>query len=139
MRTSHQAAPVEARVERGFRFEVIRYSPATDFVPEPVDLRVLPGPREAIRAIRVQLRASHVLGLTPREAGRALYWADQGGWVQALGALHRGEPCGFTLPLRKERHIEWHVRPLLHLTLTPATPLSARCRRSAHARPDAAG
>ncbi|WP_371630237.1 hypothetical protein OG892_23810 [Streptomyces sp. NBC_00341] len=122
MRTSPQAAPAEARVERGFRFEVLRYSPATNFVPEPVDLRVLPGPREAIRVIRVQLRASHVLGLNPREAARALYWADQGGWVQALGALHRGEPCGFTLLLREGRHIEWHVRPLLHLTLTPPTP-----------------
>lgn len=139
MRTSPRPTSVEARVERGFRFEVLRHSPATDFVPEPIDLRVLPGPREAIRIIRVQLRASHVLGLTPRETARALYWADQGGWVQALGALHRGEPCGFTLLLRKGRHIEWHVRPLLHLTLTPSAPLSARCRRSVHARPDAAG
>ncbi|MFI6861830.1 hypothetical protein ACIBKZ_18345 [Streptomyces sp. NPDC050421] len=122
MRTSPRTTPVEARVARGFRFEVLRYSPATGFVPEPVDLRILPGPREAIRIIRVQLRASHVLGLTPRETARALYWADQGGWAQALGALHRGEPCGFTLLLRKGRHIEWHVRPLLHLTLTPAAP-----------------
>lgn len=138
MRTSPRPTSVEARVQRGFRFEVLRYGPATGFVPEPVDLRVLPGPREAIRVIRVQLRASHVLGLTPREAARALYWADQGGWVQALGALHRGEPCGFTLLLRKGRHIEWHVRPLPHLTLTPPA-LSARCRRSVHALPDAAG
>lgn len=124
MRTSPQVTPFEARVARGFRFEVLRYGPATGFVPEPVDLRVLVSPREAIRVIRVQLRASHVLGLTPHEAARALYWADQGGWVQALGALHRGEPCGFTLLLRKGRHIEWHVRPVLHLTLTPSGPPS---------------
>lgn len=124
MRTSPRTTSVEARLERGFRFEVLRHGSTSGFVPEPVDLRVLPDPREAIRAIRVPLRASHVLGLTPRETARALYWADQGGWVQALGALHRGEPCGFTLMLRKRRHIEWNVRPLLHLTLRTAAPPS---------------
>ncbi|MCX4770608.1 hypothetical protein [Streptomyces sp. NBC_01285] len=44
MRTSPRTTSVEARVERGFRFEVLRYSPATGFLPEPVDLRILPGP-----------------------------------------------------------------------------------------------
>ncbi|WP_411079953.1 hypothetical protein [Streptomyces sp. cmx-18-6] len=122
MRTSPRPTPVQAQRERGFRFEVLRYGPATGFVPEPVDLRVLPNPRDAIRVIRVQLRASHVLGLAPREAGRALYWAEQGGWVQALGALHRGEPCGFTLMLRKGRHIEWSVRPLTYLALSVPSP-----------------
>lgn len=120
MRTSPQATSVEARVEQGFRFEVLRYGPATGFVPEPVDLRVLPSPRDVIRVIRVQLRASHVLGLAPHETAKALYWADQGGWVQALGALHRGEPCGFTLMLRRGRHVEWSVRPLRYLALTPS-------------------
>ncbi|MFE7455905.1 hypothetical protein [Streptomyces sp. NPDC057554] len=129
MRTSPRTtAPVQALIQRGFRFEVLRYGPANGFVPEPVDLRLLANPRDAIRILRVQLRSSHVLGLTPYEAGRALHWADQGGWVQALGALHRGESCGFTLMLRKGRHIEWNVRPLTYLAL--ADPPSLRCRRA---------
>ncbi|MCX4675059.1 hypothetical protein OG413_06925 [Streptomyces sp. NBC_01433] len=119
MRTPPHTPPIEARVEHGFRLDVLRYGPATGFVPEPVDLRILACPREAVRVIRVQLRASHVLGLTPRETARALHWADQGGWVQALGALHRDEPCGFTLLLRRGRHIEWSVRPLRYVSLTP--------------------
>ncbi|WP_146225658.1 hypothetical protein ACQ9ZG_20200 [Streptomyces araujoniae] len=132
MRTSPRTtAPVRALVQRGFRFEVLRYGPANGFAPEPVDLRLLAEPRDAIRVLRVQLRSSRVLGLTSYEAGRALYWADQGGWVQALGALHRGESCGFTLMLRKGRHMEWHVRPLAYLTLSPPcspspAPASAR-------------
>lgn len=122
MRISPRTTPVQALIQRGFRFEVLRYGPANGFVPEPVDLRLLANPRDAIRILRVQLRSSHVLGLTPSEAGRALYWAEQGGWVQALGALHRGEGCGFTLMLRKGRHIEWTVRPLTYLTLSTPPP-----------------
>ncbi|MYT91590.1 hypothetical protein GTY40_11070 [Streptomyces sp. SID8359] len=139
MRTSPRTtAPVRALVQRGFRFEVLRYGPANGFVPEPVDLRLLAEPRDAIRVLRVQLRSSHVLGLTSYEAGRALYWADQGGWVQALGALHRGESCGFTLMLRKGRHMEWHVRPLAYLTLSPPcspSPAPASARADAPATP----
>ncbi|MFF8613943.1 hypothetical protein [Streptomyces sp. NPDC015350] len=109
--------PLRPAVEHGYRFEALRYGPATGFVPEPIDLRVLATPQEAVRAIRVQLRTNHLFGLTPRELIRAHHWADQGGWVQALGALHRGEPCGFTLVLRGGRHIEWHVRPLTYVSL----------------------
>ncbi|MGW2087781.1 hypothetical protein [Streptomyces sp. NPDC001880] len=113
--------PLQPAVERGYRFEALRYGPATGFVPEPIDLRILTTPQEAIRAIRIQLRANHLFGLTPRELIRAHYWSDQGGWVQALGALHRGEPCGFTLMLRGGRHIEWHVRPLTYVSLDART------------------
>jgi hypothetical protein len=116
--------PAHLNFDRGFRFETLRYGPTTRFRPEPVDLRVLATPQEAIRAVRVQVRASHVFGLTPHELTRALYWSDQGGWVQALAALHRGEPCGFVLMLRKARHIEWSVRPLTYVSPVPAT-----CRR----------
>ncbi|MCT2542720.1 hypothetical protein [Streptomyces atratus] len=119
MRTS--LTPLQPVVERGYRFEALRYGPATDFVPEPVDLRIMATPQEAVRAIRVRLRANHLFGLTPRELIRAHHWADQGGWVQALGALHRGEPCGFTLLLRGGRHIEWHVRPLTYVSLDACT------------------
>ncbi|MEE1771852.1 hypothetical protein PUR34_27770 [Streptomyces sp. JV185] len=41
--------------------------------------------------------------------------------MQALGALHRGEPGGFTLMLRGGRHIEWHVRPLTYVSLDART------------------
>ncbi|WP_405685420.1 hypothetical protein [Streptomyces sp. NBC_00057] len=95
----------------------MRYGPATCFVPEPIDLRIMATPQEAIRAIRVQLRANRLFGLTPHELARALHWSDKGGWVQALGALPRGRPCGFTLILRGGRHIEWHVRPLTYVSL----------------------
>ncbi|MFJ3711212.1 hypothetical protein OG709_21180 [Streptomyces sp. NBC_01267] len=111
--------PTQARLEHGYRFEVLRYGPANGFVPEPVDLRILATPREAIRTVRSQLRSSHVLGLAPREATRALYWSEHGGWLPALAALHRGEPCGLVLLLRKGRHLEWSVRPLTYLTLSP--------------------
>ncbi|MFJ3698675.1 hypothetical protein ACIPW9_31925 [Streptomyces sp. NPDC090052] len=123
MRTSPHTAPhtlTEARVEHGFRLEVLRYGPATGFRPEPIDLRIVPTPREAIRVIRTQLRASHVLSLPPRETARALRWSEHGGWLPALAALHRAEPCGFMLLLRKGRHIEWTVRPLRYLVLTPS-------------------
>ncbi|MET9531600.1 MULTISPECIES: hypothetical protein [unclassified Streptomyces] len=124
MRTPHTApatsTPIEARVEQGFRLEVLRYGPANGFRPEPVDLRIVPTPREAVRAIRAQLRASHVLGLPPRETARALRWSEHGGWLPALAALHRGEPCGFVLLLRRGRHLEWTVRPLHYLSLAPA-------------------
>ncbi|MFE4332224.1 hypothetical protein ACFRQM_23215 [Streptomyces sp. NPDC056831] len=106
----------EPVVGHGYRFEVLRYGPATGFVPEPIDLRILATPQEAVRAIRVRLRANHLFGLTPREPIRAHRWSDQGGWVQALGALHRDKPCGFTLILRGGRHIEWHVRPLTYVS-----------------------
>ncbi|CAM5610129.1 hypothetical protein SCALM49S_08412 [Streptomyces californicus] len=132
MRTSPRTLPlVQAHRQRGFRFEVLRYGPADGFVPEPVDLRVLATPRDAIRVLRVQLRSSHVLGLTPHEAGRALHFSEQGGWVSALGALHRGEACGFTLMLRKGRHIEWHVRPSSTSASTPRlrpADRTTRCR-----------
>lgn len=115
MRTS--LTPLRPVVEHGYRFAALRYGPATGFVPEPIVLRITDTPQEAIRAVRIQLRANHLFGLTPRELTRALHWSDQGGWVQALAALHRGEPCGFTLMLRGGRHIEWRVRPLTYVSL----------------------
>ncbi|MFD3737586.1 hypothetical protein [Streptomyces sp. NPDC058629] len=84
MRTSSRTTPVEAQRQRGFRFEVLRYGPATAFVPEPVDLRLLANPRDAIRVLRVQLHASHVLGLAAG-GGPGPLLAEQGGWVQASG------------------------------------------------------
>ncbi|MFE2375071.1 hypothetical protein [Streptomyces sp. NPDC059398] len=68
-------------------------------------------PAEAIRRIRADVRAlAH--SLPPIERHRALSWVDGGGCVGAMGALHRGEPCGFSLSHRG-RWIEWSVHPYL--------------------------
>ncbi|MCT2545693.1 hypothetical protein [Streptomyces atratus] len=66
---------------------------------------------EAIRLIRLDVRAL-AAELPPMERHRALSWVDGGGCVGAIGALHRGEPCGFSLSHR-DAWIEWTVRPQL--------------------------
>lgn len=66
-------------------------------------------PSDAIRQIRVDVR-SLAPELPPLERHRALSWVDGGGCIGALGALHRGEPCGFSLSHRNT-WIEWTVRP----------------------------
>lgn len=68
-----------------------------------------PRPSDAIRQIRVDVR-SLAPELPPLERHRALSWVDGGGCIGALGALHRGEPCGFSLSHRGT-WIEWTVRP----------------------------
>ncbi|TWG04651.1 hypothetical protein FHX80_113120 [Streptomyces brevispora] len=68
-----------------------------------------PRPADAIRQIRVDVR-SLAPELPPLERHRALSWVDGGGCIGALGALHRGEPCGFSLSHRGT-WIEWTVRP----------------------------
>ncbi|MBT2381425.1 hypothetical protein J7E90_30045 [Streptomyces sp. ISL-111] len=93
MRTSSRTTPVEAQRQRGFRFEVLRYGPATRLRARPVDLRILANPRDAIRVLRVQLHASHVLGLAAGDGPGPLL--GRAGWLGAgLGALHRGEEAG---------------------------------------------
>ncbi|MFI6083954.1 hypothetical protein ACIBBB_23745 [Streptomyces sp. NPDC051217] len=70
-----------------------------------------PNPGEAIRAIRVDVRAIKDT-LAPAERERALRWTGPGGSVGAVAALYRGEPCGFSLS-SEGRWIEWTVRPYL--------------------------
>ncbi|MFB8352195.1 hypothetical protein [Streptomyces niveus] len=69
----------------------------------------MPNPAEAIRAIRVDVRALTDT-LAPVERDRALRWTGYGGSVGAVAALHRGEPCGFSLS-SEGRWIEWTVSP----------------------------
>ncbi|WP_381796739.1 hypothetical protein [Streptomyces niveus] len=69
----------------------------------------MPNPAEAIRAIRVDVRALADT-LAPVERDRALRWTGCGGSVGAVAALYRGEPCGFSLS-SEGRWIEWAVRP----------------------------
>lgn len=70
---------------------------------------LMPNPAEAIRAIRVDVRALADT-LAPVERDRALMWTGYGGSVGAVAALHRGEPCGFSLS-SEGRWIEWTIRP----------------------------
>ncbi len=115
----------EAQIEQGFLLEVLRYPSTTAKRAEPAAApRVLPTAREAVRTIRVQIRTAHVFGMTPHEIERALAWAERG-WMQAIGLLKAGQPCGFTVVLGSGAVAEWAVRPLRCLTLSP------RCTRAA--------
>ncbi|MET9484819.1 hypothetical protein [Streptomyces sp. NPDC006638] len=90
-------------------------------------------PAEAIRHIRVTVR-SLASALPPIERHRALSWIDDGGCLGAIAALHRNEPCGFSLSYQ-EQWIEWTVHPYLRfdvaeelrLRLVPLSP-SLACR-----------
>lgn len=72
-------------------------------------------PAEAIRHIRSSVREL-AAPLPPKERARALSWAEGGGWIGAIGALHRGEPCGFSLSdvsdgSDRSTWVEWTVHP----------------------------
>ncbi|MEU3613103.1 hypothetical protein ABZ725_12460 [Streptomyces sp. NPDC006872] len=66
-------------------------------------------PAEAIRKIRVSVRRLAPT-LPSWEQRRALSWTDSGGCLQAVAALHRGEPCGFSISSHGT-WVEWIVRP----------------------------
>jgi hypothetical protein len=68
-------------------------------------------PAEAIRSIRVAVRTL-ASALPPIERHRALSWTDEGGCLGAIAALHRGEPCGFSVSSGRN-WVEWTVRPFL--------------------------
>ncbi|WP_406138465.1 hypothetical protein [Streptomyces sp. NBC_01089] len=78
-------------------------------------------PAEAIRRIRAEVRAL-AYALPPIERHRALSWVDGGGCVGAMGALHRGEPCGFSLS-HQGRWTEWSVRPYLEFLPDGRAPI----------------
>ncbi|MGW2842603.1 hypothetical protein ACWCWD_33045 [Streptomyces sp. NPDC001493] len=64
---------------------------------------------EAIRWVRDQVRAI-ATHLPPGEEVQARRWDEGGGCIGALGALHRGEACGFTLQ-HGDNWSEWALRP----------------------------
>ncbi|MCX5198593.1 hypothetical protein OOK31_32695 [Streptomyces sp. NBC_00249] len=109
-------------IRTGYWFEALCYKDAYAGPPELLDRAMLDTPEEAVRLIRVQIRTTHPFALSPDEVARALAWADGGGRVQALAALHRGEPAGFSIVLRDGLRPEWRVRPVDHLTLTLTHP-----------------
>ncbi|WEH34237.1 hypothetical protein PZB75_13215 [Streptomyces sp. AM 4-1-1] len=106
-----------ARIAHGFRYEALHYAGPHQPCPTPVDLRIVTTPHEAIRAIRAHVRTLSPDTMTTDHHAAALNWADEGGWTGALASLHRGQPCGFSLRLRRGVSLEWCVRPVTYLTL----------------------
>ncbi|MFJ1594727.1 hypothetical protein ACIOD0_31445 [Kitasatospora albolonga] len=92
-------------------------------------------PDLAIRRIREEAR--NLLSGLPEADRPVLGWAEGPGRVRAIGALHRGRACGFTL-----RHgdgwSEWIVRPYPVFPVDPAALLPVLplepdpCGRCAH-------
>ncbi|MFE3766264.1 hypothetical protein ACFXPI_31420 [Streptomyces sp. NPDC059104] len=107
-------------IRTGYWFEALSHRDAYDAPPELLYRVMLDTPERAIRLIGHQIRATHPFALTPAEVTRALAWADGGGRIEALAALHRGEPAGFSIILRDGTRPEWRVRPVRHLTLDAA-------------------
>ncbi|EFL16743.1 predicted protein [Streptomyces sp. C] len=106
-------------IRTGYWFEALCYRDARDRPPELLDRAMLDTPEEAVRRIRLQIRTAHPFALSPTEVHRALTWADGGGRIHTLAALHRGETAGFSIVLRGGLRPEWRVRPVDYLSLTP--------------------
>ncbi|MFD7629493.1 hypothetical protein ACFV7Q_26280 [Streptomyces sp. NPDC059851] len=109
-------------IRTGYWFEAVCHRDGDDRCPELLYRTMLETPERAIRLVRMQIRTTHPFDLSPAEVDRALAWADGGGRVQALAALHRGEPAGFSIVLRDGRRPEWRVLPVGRLTLTVLHP-----------------
>ncbi|WP_329386703.1 hypothetical protein [Streptomyces sp. NBC_01716] len=94
---------------------------------ETIERRSARTPAEAIRQIRQSVRALTTT-LPPNERKRALSWAEGGGCVGAVAALHRGEPCGFSLS-RRGAWVEWTVHPyhVFHTAEARRLPLVPTC------------
>lgn len=79
-------------------------------------------PEPAIQRIRDEARA--LLAVLPEAERPVVGWAEGVGRVRALGALHGGRTCGFSL-----RHgdgwSEWVVRPYLVLPAEAGAPSAA--------------
>ncbi|MEV0413971.1 hypothetical protein AB0I68_24960 [Streptomyces sp. NPDC050448] len=104
--------------ERGYWCEALLHHADVDLLPDPRSLSLLPDPMSAIRLLRLQLRQNAPFGLDVDELARAAAWLEDG-WVHALGALARNEPCGFRVKLPRGEYLEWVIRPV---NVYPATP-----------------
>lgn len=114
--------PAESPVRQGFVLHVVRKEARNADRAVPIRVpRLLPTSREAIRAMRAEIRGAHVFGMTPREVERAVAWADSG-WMTALGLLNSGAPCGYTVALGDGADAEWSLHPVRYLGLTSSSP-----------------
>ncbi|WP_328620825.1 hypothetical protein [Streptomyces sp. NBC_00354] len=110
---------------REYWCEALLHHADVDRLPEPRSLSLLPDPMSAMRLLRLQLRQNAPFGLDIAELARAAAWLEDG-WVQALGALARNEPCGFRVKLPQGEYLEWVIRPV---KVYPAAPTEALAQR----------
>lgn len=106
-----------------------RWCPSADGVEETGGFDAVHGCRaadaaRAVRIVRADVRAL-VSALPPAERARVVTAVDEHGRVGALAALHRGEPCGFSLD-SEDIGVEWSVLPVVFLALA-GTATGARC------------
>lgn len=101
------APPLPTRV---FHYEQVTYGVLDADGATDVVRRAYTNPAEAVRTVRAAVRALATT-LPDAERRRALHWVERDGSLGALAALHRGEPCGFSLS-HGGGWIEWTIRPL---------------------------
>jgi hypothetical protein len=129
--TAAAAARHAPGISVAFWCERVTYGPRDVLGTADVLRHAVGTPAEAMRQIRqaVHARAS---ALPPIERNRALSWTDDGGAQSAAAALHRREPCAFSLS-HQDSWIEWSVHPFLvfDVSTTALLPLAAtpRCPR----------
>lgn len=122
----------QALTEPGFWCERIAYRSLSADAIESVATYGTTNPAQAVRKIRLDVRML-VSALPPREMARAFDWTDEGGCLGAVAALHRGEPCGFSLNAH-DVWVEWTVRPVVFLALADSGP-AASCPGAGGAAP----
>ncbi|WP_405779239.1 hypothetical protein [Streptomyces sp. NBC_00859] len=104
-----------AHPDRAFWCERITYRTLDADDPADAERYAVRAPADAVRRIRADVR--ELASTLPHvERHRALSWVDGGGCVGAMGALHRGEPCGFSLS-HERGWTEWTVRPYLDFSV----------------------
>jgi len=98
-------------VDVAFWCERVRYRSLTAGKVDEANRYEVSTPAEAIRRVRIEVRTL-ASSLPPIERNRALEWTDSGGCLHAVAALHRREPCGFSLS-DGSAWVEWAIRPFL--------------------------
>lgn len=112
----------EPRALPGFWCERLAYRSLTANDVVSAAYYATTNPAQGVRKIRVAVRAL-VSALPTREMARAFEWTDGPGCLGAIAALHRGEPCGFSLSSH-DGWVEWTIRPVKFLPLVHLDPFS---------------
>ncbi|MER5884302.1 hypothetical protein ABT160_10785 [Streptomyces sp. NPDC001941] len=110
-----------------YRFECLSLPPDPGALGDLRALHTFENARDAIRAMRIQVRTFHMAGLNPREIAHALNWTENG-CVQAVAALDRGEPCSLSLITTHGDLIEWQIRPIKLLATVESSEGDATLR-----------
>lgn len=111
--TTPPISPLRTRadVKPGFLVEVASYPVGAPQRAVPVGVpHVFATARDAIRAIREQVRVGAGFDVTPGDVAQAAEWAERG-WRVPLALLDAGTRVGFTLPLESGEVAEWSARP----------------------------